>query len=83
MTTTPPRIDPRLGAAALRAPAASKEDSCPQAILKFQPHNSLDDRVRYEPQLKLNSSLSKHHLIVYLHWGNAIKLARKPPGSWT
>ena len=51
MTTTPPRIDPRLGAAALRAPAASKEDSRPQAILKFQPRNSFDYRVRYEPQL--------------------------------
>ena len=35
MTTTPPRIDPRLGAAALRAPAASRENSRPQAILKF------------------------------------------------
>ena len=51
MTTTPPRIDPRLGAAALRAPAASREDSRPQAILKFQPRNSFDYRVRYEPQL--------------------------------
>ena len=52
MTTTPPRIAPRLGAAALRAPAASREDSRPQAILKFQPRNSFDYRVRYEPQLK-------------------------------
>ena len=44
MTTTPPPglttppegfvIDPRLGAVALRAPAASREDSHPQAILK-------------------------------------------------
>ena len=48
MTTTPPRITPRLGAAALRAPAASREDSRPQAI---QPRNSFDYRVRYEPQL--------------------------------
>ena len=53
MTTTPPRIDPRLGAAALRAPAASREDSRPQAILKLQPRNSFDYRVRYEPQLIL------------------------------
>ena len=44
-------IDPRIGAAAPRAPAASKENSCPQAILKFQPRNSFDYRVRYEPQL--------------------------------
>ena len=51
MTTTPPRIDPRLGAAALRAPAASREDSRPQAILKLQPRNSFDYRVRYESQL--------------------------------
>ena len=59
-TTSPPGptrtprgvgIDPRLGAAALRAPAASKEDSRPQAILKFQPHNYFDYRVRYKPQL--------------------------------
>ena len=53
MTTTPPRINPRLGAAALRAPAASREDSRPQAILKFQPGNSFDYRVRYEPQLTM------------------------------
>ena len=45
-------IDPRLGAAALRAPAASKEDFHPQAILKLQPRNSFDYRVRYEPQLR-------------------------------
>ena len=50
MTTTPPRIEPRLGAAALRAPAASMVDSRPQAILKLRPHNSFDYRVRYEPQ---------------------------------
>ena len=50
MTTTPPRIDPRLGAAALRAPAASMVDSRPQAILKLRPRNSFDYRVRYEPQ---------------------------------
>ena len=51
MTTTPPRINPRLGAAALRAPAASREDSRPQAILKLQPRNSFDYRVCNEPQL--------------------------------
>ena len=55
MTTTPPRINPRLGAAALRAPAASREDSRPQAILKLQPRNSFDYRVRYEPQLRLKT----------------------------
>ena len=44
-------IDHRLGAAALRAPAASREDSRPQAILKLQPRNSFNYRVRYEPQL--------------------------------
>ena len=43
-------IDPRLGEAALRAQAASKEDSRPHAILKLQPRNSFDYRVRYEPQ---------------------------------
>ena len=53
MTTTPPRINPRLGAAALRAPAASREDSRPQAILKLQPCNSFDYRVCYEPQLRV------------------------------
>ena len=62
MTTTPnpeptciPRgfgIDSRIGVAAPRAPAASREDSRPQAILKSQPHNSFDYRVRYESQLR-------------------------------
>ena len=46
MTTTPPRINPRLGAAALRAPAASREDSRPQAILKLHHPSSLDYRTR-------------------------------------
>ena len=50
MTTTPPRIDPRLGAAALRAPAASMVDSRPQAILKFRPPSSLDYKARHGPQ---------------------------------
>ena len=59
MTTTPPRIDPRLGAAALRAPAASREDSRPQAILKLQPRNSFDYRVRYEPQLIMHYLFSR------------------------
>ena len=54
MTTTPPRINPRLGAAALWAPAASREDSRPQAILKLQSCNSFHYRVRYEPQPKLS-----------------------------
>ena len=41
-------IDPRIGLAATRAPAASKVDSCPQAILKFHRLSSLDYRVRHE-----------------------------------
>ena len=48
---TPPggfEIDSRIGAAAPRAPAASIEDSRPQAILKFHRHSSLDYRVRHE-----------------------------------
>ena len=65
MTSTPPpwptctpgwcRIDPGLGAAATRVPAASREDSRPQAIFKFQPRNSFDYRFRYEPQLNCSS----------------------------
>ena len=57
MTTTPPPgptciprgfgFDPKLGAAALRAPAASREDSRPQAILKFHRPSSLDYRARH------------------------------------
>ena len=53
-TTLPPGgfgFDHRLGAAALRAPAASWEDYRPHAILKLQPRISFDYRVRYEPQL--------------------------------
>ena len=45
------KIDPGLGAAATRVPAASRDDARPQAILKFQPRNSFDYRVRHEPQL--------------------------------
>ena len=41
-------IDSRIGAAAPRAPAASMEDSRPQAILKFHRLSSLDYRVRHE-----------------------------------
>ena len=61
MTTTPPPgptrtprgfgIDPRLGAAALRAPAVSKEDYRPQAILKLHRQSILDYRVRHELQV--------------------------------
>ena len=47
-------IDPRLGVATQRAPVASMENSCPQAILEFQPRNSFDYRVRYEPQLEID-----------------------------
>ena len=43
-------IDPGVGAATTRVPAASREDSRPQAILKFQPCNSFDYRACYEPQ---------------------------------
>ena len=35
-------IDPRIGATATRAPAASKEDFRSQAILKFHRRSSLD-----------------------------------------
>ena len=42
-----------LGMAVTRVPAASMEDSCPLAILKFKPRNSFDYRVHYEPQLRL------------------------------
>ena len=70
MTTTPPqdqpapRIDSKLGATALRAPAASREDSRPQAILKLQPRNSFDYRVHYEPQLT-NHMLALNFLPAY------------------
>ena len=40
-------IDSRIGAAAPRAPAASKEISCPQAILKLHSPSSLDYRARH------------------------------------
>ena len=45
------RIDPRLGAAALRAPAASREDSRPQAILKLHRPSSLDYKARHGPPM--------------------------------
>ena len=42
-----------LDAAATRAPAASKVDSRPQAILKFRPPGSLDYKARHGPQATL------------------------------
>ena len=45
-------IDPGLRGAATRVPAASREDSHPQAILKFRPPNTYDYRLRYESQLR-------------------------------
>ena len=53
MTTTPPRIDPRLGAAALKAPAASREDSRPQAILILHRPSSLDYRALHGPSVNI------------------------------
>ena len=43
-------IDSRIGAATLRAPAASKENSRPQAILKLRPPSRLDYKARFGPQ---------------------------------
>ena len=72
MTTTPnpgptraPRgvgIDSRIDEAALRAPAASREDYHPQAILKFQPRNSFDYWVRYEPKL-ISRNIFRHRYL--------------------
>ena len=76
MTTTPPSgptltqrefgIDPLICAATLMAPAASKEDSCPQAILKSYPCSSLDYRAHQRlPIIKetcLFSGISLHSL---------------------
>ena len=74
MTTTPPPgptrtprgfgIDPRLGAAALRATAASKEDSHPHAILKLQRPSSLDYRARHGPPVGLDLFFSQNLLII-------------------
>ena len=67
MTTTPPRIDPRLGAAALRAPAASREDSRPQAILKLHRPSSLDYRARQGLPVVLQSKNTRPKSKQYLH----------------
>ena len=70
MTTTKPGptctprgfgIDPRIGAAAQRAPAASKEDSCPQAILKVHRPSNLNYRARH----RLPISLGLKHTVNY------------------
>ena len=64
MTTTPPRIDPRLGAAALRAPAASKVDYRPQAILKFHRPSSLDYIARQGLPVKFGKTFSGPYIII-------------------
>ena len=48
-TCTPRRFEiyPRIGEITTRAPAASREDSCSQAILKFHHPSSLDYRARH------------------------------------
>ena len=75
MTTTPPLgpthnpwgfgIDPRLAAAALRAPAASKEDSHPQAILKPSSNSTVPVAWITKPimdfRLKWNISNHQYH----------------------
>ena len=43
-------IDHGLSADTKEASAVLQEDSCPQAILKLRPPNSLDYRARYRPQ---------------------------------
>ena len=73
MTTTLPQglihipggfgINPGLGAAALRASAASREDYRSQAILlRFQPRNSFHYRVRYDPQLTYILNIYYFHI---------------------
>ena len=57
------QVDPRLGAAALRAPKVSKEDSCPQAILK---HSSLDYRVRHGLQIEIFRYLQIFQIFISL-----------------
>ena len=42
------------GTAATRVPEASREDSYPQAILKFQPCNNFDYKVHYKTQLSVS-----------------------------
>ena len=53
-------IDSRIGAATPRAPAASMEDSRPQAILKFHRLSSLDYRVRHELPVQLRYYRATH-----------------------
>ena len=65
-------IDPRIGAAVTTAPAASKVDSCPQAILKFHSPSSLDYRARHGLLVSL----------VLLGWNNLNNLS-VPLKKWT
>ena len=79
MTTTPnpgptrtPKgveIDFRIGAATLRAPAASMEDSRPQAILKFHRLSSLDYRACHGLPVGYISyiPLAQHQAIIKNH----------------
>ena len=67
MTTTPTKIDLRLGAVALRALAASREDSRPQAILKFHRPSSLDYRARHGLQVE-RALLSMNEMFIS-HFG--------------
>ena len=55
-------IESRIGAAAPRVPAASKENSRPQAILKFRPPSTLDYKTRHGPQTG-----ELHYLLLSFH----------------
>ena len=58
------RIDPGLGAAATRVPAASREDSRPQAILKLHRPSSLDYRAHHGlPVYRVNKSDSSFYIM--------------------
>ena len=53
--------NPRIGVATTRAPAASREDSYPQAILKFHCPFSMDYRARYGLPVAAHLSIIDFH----------------------
>ena len=82
VTTLPPlgptrtprwcRIDPELGAATTRAPAASREDSRSQAILKLHHPSNLDYRARHKILVRVGLCGSEGNIyicnLIFFQW---------------
>ena len=66
------RLDPRIDAATTRAPAASREDSRSQAILKLHHPSNLDYRARHKILVRVGLCGSEGNIyicnLIFFQW---------------